>query len=206
MWSLEVSVAPLLEPLTLQEVKDHLRTQFSSDEDAYLDALIVAARQAMEAELSLALLTQTRKLRLNGWPCSGCIWLPRPPVQSVTSITYLESTAGASTTLAATEYTLVGARTTPDLSAPLGHIVPAYLKVWPSLWPVPENVTITYVCGWATRGAIPQAIRQAMLLTIADLYEQREVTIVGTIVARIPTIENLIATHRCVHEFGEDCG
>lgn len=203
-WSLELSTPPTIEPLTLDEVRDHLRVTVS-DDDAYLDALIVAVRQAMEDDLSKALLTQTRKLRLDGWPKSGRIYLPRPPLQSVTSIAYVDPD-GATQTLSASVYQVVGARTTPDPDAPTAYITPAYGQTWPSIRLVPETITVTYVCGWVARGYIPQPIRQAMLVAIADLYEQREITVTGTIVEQIPTVEHLIANYRTYHDFDEDCG
>lgn len=204
-WSLELSTAPTLEPLTLDEVRDHCGITTTND-DAYLDALIVTVRQAMEHRLRRALLTQTRKLRIDDdWPASGRVYLPRPPLQSVTSVAYLD-TAGASQTLAASVYQVVGARTTPDADASLAYLRPAYAQSWPSVRAVPETVTITYVCGWVARGYIPQPIRQAMLVAIAELYEQRETTITGTIVEEVPTIQRLIASYRIYHDFADDCG
>lgn len=204
-WSLELSTPPTLEPLTLEEVRDHCRITTTAD-DGYLDALIMGVRQAMEAELSKALLTQTRKLRLNyTWPGSGRIHLPRPPLQSITSVAYLDAD-GASQTLGASLYQVVGARTNPDPDAPVAYITPAYGQSWPSVRSIPETITVTYVCGWTARGYIPQSIRQAMLVAVGELYEQRETTITGTIVQSVPTIERLVASERCYHEFGEDCG
>jgi len=196
--SLEVTTAPTLEPLTLEEVRDHLRVT-TTDDDAYLDALIVGVRQAFEQTYDLALLTQTRKLRLDrGWP--ERLFLPHRPVQSVSSITYLD-TDGASQTLASSVYQVVGARTTPDVDAPACYVTLAYNQCWPSIRLVPETITVTYVCGWLARGSIPQPIRQAMLVGIAELYEQRELSVTGTVVEQLPTVENIMADYRGYREY-----
>jgi len=198
--SLELTTAPTVEPLTLEEVRDHLRLT-TTDDDAYLDALIVGVRQAFEKTYDLALLTQTRKLRLDrGWP--ERIFLPHRPVQSVSSIAYLDPD-GVSQTLASSVYQVVGARTTPDVDTPACYVTLAYNQSWPSIRIVPETITVTYVCGWLGRGSIPQPIRQAMLVAIAQLYEWRESTVdVG--INDLPTIENLMADYRGYREYRYD--
>lgn len=218
MWRNVVSTAPTWEPLTLSEIKD-VRRVTGSDADADLDRLGTAVREMMEANLSLAIPAQTRVLTLDRWPSSSPrhwfqgyggqrIHLPYGPVRAVSSITYLESVAGVSTTLATNQYVVYGAATTPakDDHKSVAYITPAYGISWPSLYPMPEAITITYTCGWLTRGAIPEAIRHAMLVELGNLDEHRESRIVGTITASMDTVENLIATHRCYHEFGTDCG
>ena len=44
--------------------------------------------------------------------------------------------------------------------------------------------------------AVPFSVKAALLLTIADLYENREDTVVGTIVGRIGAVERLLHFHR----------
>ena len=46
--SWQITVEPATEPITLVEAKAHLRVDFS-DEDTYIDTLIVAARRYCEA-------------------------------------------------------------------------------------------------------------------------------------------------------------
>ena len=201
-WSLELSTAPLQEPLTLEEVRDHLNIT-TSDDDSYLDALILSVRQAIEEEASLALLTQTRKLRLDEWPVSARVYLPRPPLQSISSVAYLDSD-GANQTLASSVYQIVGVRSTPPSEAPpVAYLTPAYGESWPSLRSIPESVTITYVCGWTARGLIPQPIRHAMLVLASEMYEEREIAVRPEALAGIG---HLLANYRANHDFGEDCG
>ncbi len=197
MWSLEVSTVPAAEPWTLEEAKDHLRITHS-DDDAYLDALILATRNWMESRLSKALMSQTLKLRLQGWPCSGIIHLPRPPLVSVSSVAYTD-TDGTAQTWGASNYTA-------ETYIHPGTVRPAYGISYPSLRYTPNNVTITYAAGYASRGLIPQTIRQAGLLVMGTLFENRETLITGTIVNQLPVLDMLLVNETCGHEYGEDCG
>lgn len=204
-WNLEVSSVPAQEPLTLQEAKDHLRIRHNDDDVLVGDAL-KAARLFVEGSVSKSLITQTLKLRLDAFPCSGRIYLPHGPTQSVTSISYKEAVAGATTTLSTSVYSVYGARTTPDAQAPVAYITTAPSQSWPSLYCVPEAVTITYVAGWLTPEDVPMPIRHAIKVVLADLYEQRETIVTGTIVANLDTVERLLANQRFYHDFGSDCG
>lgn len=72
---------PQAEPLTLAEVKAHLRLD-GGDEDALLAALIRTAREHLERTTGLCLIRQTRRLYLDRWPPSGMILIGKGPVQN----------------------------------------------------------------------------------------------------------------------------
>ena len=200
-WSLQVSVPPVLEPLTLEEAKKHVRLEPDfTDDDDYVRGLLLALKDWAEGETSKALLTQTLILRLDRFPYGRRIYLPRPPLQSVTSITYLD-TNNVLQTLSASLYQVNGARTTPDQHAPCGFLQPAYGTWWPVTYPVPEAVTITYVAGWLSVEAVPQRVKQAMLLMLGDLYENRERTLSGATAQILDLVEIMLANERCYQEF-----
>jgi len=179
--------APAIEPVTLNEAKEHLRV-LHDDEDVYIESLITAARQMVESgeswSLDRSLITTTWRVILDGFP--HCIELPRPPLIAVSSITYLDTT-NTSQTLSNTLYTV-------DTHNEPGRIAPAYNSIWPETLPHLNAVTITYTAGFgATAASVPMAVRQAILIAVADLYEVgRETNIVGTIVNQVPTIRNLL--------------
>jgi len=205
-WSLELSTAPTLEPVTLGEAREHV-VLATADDDAWLDARINEARKRVEAHSGKALLTQTWKLRLDRFPPSGVIRLPMPPLASVTSIAYTD-TDGASQTLSSALYT-VSAYTEP------GHIVPAYGESWPSIRyqaGVPA-VTVMYVAGETSQGhhrLIPA--RRAIVDLVALWYEHREGTVEFATVHLVTDIEERILAGRldadftCYHDFGAWCG
>lgn len=179
--------APTYEPLGLQEVKDHLRVTHS-DQDALISELIPAARRFAEGYTRRALITQTWDLLLDRFP--KLIELPRPPLQSVTSIAYVDAT-GTSQTLDAANYQI------DAVSAP-ARVAPSYGNIWPQTYAEMNVVTVRYVAGYGDAGGdVPAGIRQAMLMLIGHLYENPEATISGTIIARVPMgVEYLLDPYR----------
>ena len=91
-----VITAPVGEPVSISDAKTHLRIDLS-DDDALLGAYITAARQKYEELTWRALRTQTLGQRLALWPSCDHIALRRPPLQSVTSVTYTDSDGNAGT-------------------------------------------------------------------------------------------------------------
>lgn len=176
---------PAEEPITLAEAKLHLRDPVDL-EDSLISGLIIAARQKCESWLRRTLITTTWELSLEGFP--GCGWipgfpysgtqflerqpvgtlygveLPNPALQSVTSITYLD-TAGSTQTLATSEYLV-------EVGTP-GRVVPAYGKAWPSTRRQPGAVKVRFVAGYGDASAVPETIKTAMKLWINQLYEHR---------------------------------
>ncbi len=163
--------APASEPLTIAEAKLHCRVD-GNDDDALITALIVAAREQAEHETGRALVTQTWELVHDAFP--EAFVLRRAPIQSVTSLKYLDAASGAEQTLDPADYLL-------DKDSEPGYVVPAYGKAWPATWPVPNAVRVRYVCGYGAAAAVPVAIKQWMLLAIGTMYAQRESFVTGQI-------------------------
>ena len=161
--------APASEPLDLATTKLHCRVD-GNDDDALITALIVAAREQAEHETGRALVTQTWELVHDAFP--EAFTLRKAPIQSVTSLKYLDSATGAEQTLDPADYLL-------DKDSEPGYVVPAYGKAWPETWPVPNAVRVRYVCGYGNAAAVPVAIKQWMLLSIGTMYAQRETLIAG---------------------------
>jgi uncharacterized phiE125 gp8 family phage protein len=101
------TVAPTLSPVSLEEAKDHVGAAEFDDDDrkieGYLDAA-VAYLDGYSGILGRALITQTWKVNLCGWPCEG-IRLPLGPVQSVTTVKYYNS-ANSQATLSTANWAL----------------------------------------------------------------------------------------------------
>lgn len=154
----------------------------TNDEDALFDSYIAAAAGRVEDVTGRQLLAATWEQVRSGWPACGWIEVPRPPLRSVTSITYLD-TAGVSTTWAASNY-VVDAPGGP--TAPRGRITLASGATWPTVLDQANAITIRFVAGYGGPGEVPETIKQAMRLMIGAWYEGRENDIVGTIVAEVP--------------------
>lgn len=163
--------APASEPLTLAEAKLHCRVD-GNDDDARIAGFIIAARQQAEHETGRALVTQTWELVHDKFP--EAFVLRKAPIQSVESVKYLDGATGTQQTLAPADYLL-------DKDSEPGYVVPAYGKAWPATWPVPNAVRVRYICGYGDAAAVPQAIKQWMLLGIGTLYDQGETFVTGQI-------------------------
>lgn len=171
---------PATEPITLAEAKAHLRVDLT-DDDALITALIVAARQYAESETGRSLVTQSWRLVLDGFPGGrgpgtagsipsllpgNAILLDQPPVQTITSIQYLD-TGGAWQTLPESEWVA-------ELQSAPARITPAFGKTWPAALPQIGSVKVEFVAGYGEASAVPQGIKIWMLLRLAALYENRE--------------------------------
>lgn len=207
--SLTRVTAPTVDPVILADAKTHLRVT-STDEDSYITGLISAATAALDGDsgaLGRALCQQTWDYKIDRFPYGNDpIRLPLPPVQSVTSVTYLDS-SGNSQTLATSSYrVLLGGDWEPRIEREFN--IP-----WPVTRQVREAVTIRYVAGYAPttdsppdyRANVPTAIKQAILLMVGHFYQNRESVIVGARAAAVEIpqgVESLIARFR-VNGFGQ---
>lgn len=166
----KIVTPPAAEPVTLTEAKNHLKVEHSAD-DALITTLISAARQFIERQTGLALVTQTIDEFFDEFPDAiddgtEHIELTVWPVQSVTSIKYYDS-AGTLTTFASTNYRL------DDASRP-ARIALEPDADWPDTFEVPGAVVVRYEAGFGDASAVPELLKAAVLLLVADLYENRE--------------------------------
>lgn len=200
-------VPPAAFPVTLAEVKDQLRIT-SSDEDDFLDRLIEVATEYTENYLSSALMEQTFKFyydsfpAYNGGTCEQAIVIPLPPLISITSIEYYDS-SNVLQTWSASEYVA-------DVDNFPALVYPDYGYNYPSTRFFAKSVIITAVCGYENSGAspidladnVPTNIKQAILLLIGHLYENREMTVPMITIKEIPMgYAQLLVAYR-IHCFG----
>lgn len=189
-FNLTLAAGPVNEPLTVMEIREHLRID-SWFEDAVLLSFRHAARHYAEDILGRALITQSWTLKLDAFP--PVIRLPRPPLQSVTSVAYTD-TNGDPQTLNPSLYSV-------HTGDEPGFIVPAFGESWPATRNHPNVVTVTFVAGYGDDATdIPESIRAGLKLFIAHLYEFREPVIAGTIAVSVPmSVDALWAPYR--HRF-----
>jgi len=154
---------PEEEPVSLAAAKLHLRVDVA-DEDGYIRGLVAAARLDAEHQTGRAIVAQTWRLTLDSFP-RGDIELPRPPLQSVKAITYLDAD-GVRQTVNPAEYRAI----TDEL---FGRVVLAYRAAWPACRGESGSVQVTFVAGWAEAADVPEAIRHWIKIKLATLYEQR---------------------------------
>ena len=168
--SLKRTVEPTELPLSLEEVQDHIRWESTAADQAQI---MIYMRSAVEQHdgaaglLNRCIITQTWEITFDWFP-RGAIRVPLPPLQSITSVQYID-TAGATQTLAASKYKVL------NLNSPTraGRIETAFGETWPSTRDEGEAVTVTFVAGYGGRDAVPEPIRHLLLFTIQDAYDGR---------------------------------
>lgn len=167
--SLKTLTQPVVEPVSVSEAKQHCRVDTTTD-DAYIAALISAAREYVEAYMDETLIDTQYVMRLDAFP--AVIELPRPPMsqtaeRTAVTITYVTGEAGGTATLDATQYRV-------DRDSVPGKIRTLYAGSWPSHLLDYGSVTVTW---WAGRGrdgtTVSQRVKAAMLMLIGQWYERR---------------------------------
>ena len=155
------TIQPATEPVTLSEVKSHLRVDIS-DDDTYLQTLIAAARTTCEDRCQRTLITTTWQYTLDEFP--EAIPLPYPPIIGVTQLQYRRASDGVLVVLNSTEYKV------DNVSQP-GWVVPAYGKAWPDTYDEINTVIVTYTAGYGSASDVPAPIKHWILLAIGDMYD-----------------------------------
>lgn len=157
-----VSVAPTTSAVTLAEARAQLRNEDLNIDDALITSLIQAAEQAIETRYMLAISPQTIIEYHTAFDAE--IVLRNYPINAVTAITYKDEAGATQTaTLANFNTGIKNYRTviTPKTGTTLPDTETGN----------PNAVAITYTAGYSV---IPVLVKQAMLLMISDMYENRE--------------------------------
>lgn len=175
------TVAPTTEIVSLADVKEHLRVD-AVDDDFYISGLISAATVAVEEMTGRCVMPQTWAMSIDG--ASGQVFLPKSPVQSVSSIAYFDRD-GASQTATVSDFHLFKDEDKAWLEPKNGF-------AWPATISRADALTITFVAGYAE---VPPALRGAALLIIGHWYEHREA--VGDTMTELPlALQSLVNLHR----------
>lgn len=189
---------PAVEPITLTEAKAHLRVDFADDNDL-ITTLIIVARQAVEEFTGRALITQTWQVFYDRFPdffysrFSDCditsssqqlpvnyyqnryrsareIELLKPPLQTVTHVkTYANDDTATTFSTASYQVSAYG-----GLAPTRGRVTLRDGATFPFFTRNADGIEIQFVAGYGDAASdVPEQIRQAMLLLIAKLYEDR---------------------------------
>lgn len=175
--------------ISRSELKAHARVYHTQD-DTYLDTLIVTATQIIEAETRRAMINRAFAFQLEAFPADREIILPRSPLSTVTSVTYTD-TDGATQTLSASTYHVYSVNG-------VGRVVLKSSSSWPDTQDTGNlDVTVNFTAGYgATATSVPAGLKHATLLAATHLYDNRTSVNVGNIVNELPmTVQRLIVQY-----------
>lgn len=164
MSSIDCTVDPIQAPVSLDDVKNKLRidgNDFDSDLLLNLDAATDYCQEYQWAQYCTATFAE----RFDCFP--SMFQLQRCPIQSVTSITYVDTAGNTQTLTANTDYTV-------DIYAKPARIVPAYSKSWPATRGHINDLTVTYVAGYGGPEDVPDEVRLAIILKTKQAFETCE--------------------------------
>ena len=167
-YSVEVTEAPAVEPVTLAELRTDLGMHHT-DHDTLLGNLITAAREWCENYTRRAFVWQTLVMRMDCFP--AVILLPKPPFRQMVAIRY-EDGSSPSAEVDAANYEVDG------VSAP-ARVTPVFGGVWPTPNLQLNAVHVEWIAGYPPSddsptdyaANVPQGIKQAIRLLARQMYE-----------------------------------
>lgn len=157
-----ISVQPATEPVSL----DDARLQCRVDGNAYdgeLTLYIKSARSHVEGISGTKLITQTVVMRCTEF--DDLVKLPTAPIQSISSIGYVDGAGNAQTL---------------DASVYQGHLYgldPAILLKANQSWPSIQErslITVTATAGYGAASDVPAVVLDAVRMSIAQRFRGRE--------------------------------
>lgn len=163
--------SPAVLAVDLATVKQHLR--FTTDsEDALITGWITGAKEDFERETGVQILSATRELWLDAFPWQREIELPRPPLQTVVQVAYDDQDGNEQIINdSPLPYLVQNPQGALPRRGRIALSTPGVL--WPQAAYHAKAVRIRYTCGYATADLVPQQIKTALYLLIANYHKFR---------------------------------
>lgn len=200
--------APAEPVVTLEELREHLRiypcgSPPESPDDALIQrlaAIAVSELDGVDGWLGRALVDQEWQLTVPAFPWGDnplllLLTSPRwggasPAPVTVESLEYTDADGATVVLIEGTDFEVI-------TGADPQYIRPPYGTCWPSTRCQLDAVRVRYNAGYGPTGAdVPDVIRGYVLLRVGQLYENRELTVTGTIVAPVPYMRDMLESVR----------
>lgn len=185
-WILELDTAATVGPLTVADCKRHANVDGTLDDDV-IQTYLTAAVEYYQETADRQLINATFKLYLERF--FDLMKLPRPPLSSVTSVSYLD-TNGVEQTLSADVY---------EASSASQNIHGEVRRTFGQSWPAvrvgqKDSVTIEYVAGYGADDTfVPERHKQILRALVATQYRFRETILVGAPQSRLVDVGDRFA-------------
>ena len=174
--SLKVNTLATNPLFTTADAKDFLKVDTNAD-DTLIDNLIKAATQSCEIYTNRYFLDTLVTQYADKWVDIENLY--KSPVSAITHIKYYDSDDSLQT-LAGTVYLL------DEVSQP-ARIGLKPNQSYPNIANRINAIEVKYTVGYGTAASsVPEAIRQAVLITIGNWYENRQTVITGRIATELP--------------------
>ena len=184
MASYKLITPPTAYPVTIVQAKQHLRIDHN-DDDLALDMMISAAIERFEQSTGRVLMSQTWDYVGDAIPDDGTIRLFKCPADTLTSITV--DINGTDTDVAPTDVYF------DNVSMP-ARIV--HKTTWPAIVNRPGSVRVRFTAGSASAELVPKAIRVALLMMVAHMYEHRHEVIDTSLSITPQAVETVMDMYR----------
>lgn len=199
--SLRKIVMPVVEPVSLAELKRQCRVEHD-EEDDLLVGHIQAAREYAEQRTDRCLIDTRLEMQLDRWPSEVEVRLPRPPFSPTASrqtieVQYLDTSLTTQSVYeAAPNLNSTGAQFLANRAATPAILTPNMNGYWPAVGPLRSAVTIRWWAGYGESGdKVPRGIRNAILALAAHWYLNREAVTSGGM-SKVPLmVDELLAIH-----------
>jgi uncharacterized phiE125 gp8 family phage protein len=184
----EQVTGPAIEPVTLEEMRQHLRIE-DEDEHGYLLDIIAEAREEIEQASGLTLISQTWKLAIDQWPSGRSDWwdgvreghinqlygpnsysdllLPKYPLLTVDSVKVYDEDSNEQVVDIASTFDVDAIRRPGRLTLKVG-------ATWPVALRANNAIVIEYTAGYGTAPSdVPAPLRRAVKVLAAYLFSHR---------------------------------
>ena len=185
---------PDIEPITLSQVKEHLRVD-GGDEDALITTLITVARERIEQETRRAFIRQKWTAYILG-DFGNCLPVELPRPRLMPEETFLLEYRDTDAAWQESADAMVQVSREPALVWANATTYPADIDSPRS----PQDAVwrATYWAGYGSDAAsVPGAIKHAIMLLVAHLFERREMVISGATITEVPkSLDWLLDSYR----------
>lgn len=177
MNNLALITAPTSQPISLEEVKEHLYIVVTdTTRDNYLTDIQDSAVDQFQSDAEYQIMQATYKLTLHDFPCDY-IDIPLIPIISISELLYYTDQTNTETLTEGTDfYTVKTDR--------YCRLYP--FSSWPSVGDRADALQVTFTAGYSTQSQVPPRVLQGLKYLIGHYHENRQAVVAGPNVQEIP--------------------
>ena len=184
-----ITSAPAVEPVTAADLRTYLRETATGLPDSEADDFITEARQYIEDQCNIAMITQSWLMAIDRWPTQSEPWWdgwrqahinvihgatalssvspPRFPLQAVDGVNVYDEAGNATAVVVADTFDIDTYRTPGRMTLKRG-------ATWPVALRANNAIEISYTSGYGSAAAdVPAPMKRAVKQMAAYLYQNR---------------------------------